>query len=79
MNVIDKERDCSAEFSDLYLHLLDAALDEKNPSPSPQIRRHNLAVHVAREISAAGTVSEPDSQPGNETWGNDVSLIAPRV
>jgi hypothetical protein len=45
----DNERDNFAEFSDLYLCLLSAALDEMRSSVVPQIRERNLAA-----MSAAG-------------------------
>jgi hypothetical protein len=56
MSVIDLERYGSAEFSDLYLRLLNAALDETNSSLSPRMRESNLAAHVARGISMADVV-----------------------
>ncbi len=56
MNAIDHERGCSAEFSDLYLRLLNAALDETSPPLSPQARESNLAAHVARGISMTDIV-----------------------
>jgi hypothetical protein len=43
----------STEFSDLYLRLLSAALDETNSSLSPQLKESNLNAHVARGISMA--------------------------
>jgi hypothetical protein len=58
VNVIDREWNGSAEFSDLYLRLLSAALDETNSSLSPQMRECNLATHVARGISMADVVAE---------------------
>jgi hypothetical protein len=58
VNAIDREWDGSAEFSDLYLRLLSAALDETNSSLSPRMRECNLAVHVARGISMADIVAE---------------------
>lgn len=58
MNAIDHERDGSAEFSDLYLRLLNAALDDASPPLSPQAREYNLAAHVARGISMTGIVGE---------------------
>jgi hypothetical protein len=64
MKPIDDERDGSAEFSDLYLRLLSAALDEANSSPSPQAREDNLAAHIARAISMTGIVSESFSNQG---------------
>jgi hypothetical protein len=64
MKPIDDERDGSTEFSDLYLRLLSAALDEASSSPSPQGRKYNLAAHVARAISMTGIVSEPFSNQG---------------
>ena len=57
MNAIDDERSSSAEFSELYLRLLNAVLDEANSSLSPEARRYNLKAHVARGISMAGVVS----------------------
>jgi hypothetical protein len=63
MKPIDDERDGSTEFSDLYLRLLSAALDEANSSPSPQGRKYNLAA-LARAISMTGIVSEPFSNQG---------------
>jgi hypothetical protein len=64
MKPIDDERDGSTEFSDLYLRLLSAALDQANSSPSPQAREHNLAAHIARAISMTGIVSESFSNQG---------------
>ena len=58
MNVIDCEGNGSREFSDLYLRLLSAALDETNSSLSPRMRECNLAAHVARGISTADMVPE---------------------
>jgi hypothetical protein len=58
VNVIDREWDGSAEFSNLYLRLLSAALDETNSSLSPRMRECNLAVHVARGISMTDVVAE---------------------
>ena len=58
MNVIDREWDGSAEFSDLYLRLLNAALDETNSSLSPRMRECHLAAHVARGISMTDMVPE---------------------
>ena len=52
VNLIDGEYG-SAEFSDLYLHLLSAALDETNSSLPPQLKESNLNAHVARGISMA--------------------------
>ena len=52
MNLMDGEYG-SAEFSDLYLRLLSAALDETNSSLSPQLKESNLNAHVARGISTA--------------------------
>jgi hypothetical protein len=49
--MIDSEHDGFAEFSDLYVHLLRAALDEAHWSLSPRIRDRRLAAHVAREFS----------------------------
>lgn len=52
MNLIDGEYG-SAEFSDLYLRLLSAALDETHSLLSPRMRESNLNAHVARGISMA--------------------------
>jgi hypothetical protein len=68
MNAIDHERDDSAAFSDLYLRLLNAALDDASPPLSPQARQYNLAVHVAREISMTGIVGESFS---NQALGHE--------
>ena len=57
MKPIDDERDGSAEFSDLYLRLLSAALDEINSSLPPQLKESNLNAHVARGISMADMAS----------------------
>ena len=66
MGVIDGERDTAAEFSDLYMRLLNAALDEINSSLLPRMRERNLAVHVARGISMAGCLSDRDQGLGRE-------------
>ena len=58
MGVIDSERDAAREFSDLYMRLLNAALDESNSPLLPRMRERNLAVHVARGISMAGLFSD---------------------
>jgi hypothetical protein len=64
--VIDNEHNSSAEFSDLYIRLLNAVLDERNSTLSPRLREHYLAAHVAHGISMAGaipgTVSEAYSK-----------------
>jgi hypothetical protein len=52
--MIDRERESSAEFSDLYLQLLRAVLDETNSSLTPRMRQRCLAAHVARAISMSG-------------------------
>jgi hypothetical protein len=57
LNLIDGEYG-SAEFSNLYLRLLSAALDETNSSLSPRMRESNLTAHVARGASMADTVPE---------------------
>lgn len=49
--MIDFEREGSGEFSDLYVRLLRAALDETTCSLSPGIRERRLTEHVMREIS----------------------------
>lgn len=56
--MIDHEHEGSADFSDLYLRLLRAALDERNWSPSPRMRQRYLAAHVVRGISMACIVHE---------------------
>jgi hypothetical protein len=58
MNVICFERDRSAEFSDLYMRMLNAALDEMSSSPSPEQREQKLTAHVVRAISMNGLVSD---------------------
>jgi hypothetical protein len=58
MKIVDFERDGSAEFSDLYVHLLKAALDEMHRSLSPEVRERNLAAHLAWGVSMTGSVSE---------------------
>jgi hypothetical protein len=63
-NMIDHERESSAEFSDLYVQLLRAALDETNSSLTPRMREHCLAAHVARGISMSGKSAASASQ-----WG----------
>jgi hypothetical protein len=52
------ERNDWAEFSDLYLRLLRAALDETNWSLSPRMRERFLAEHVMREVSMTCTAHE---------------------
>jgi hypothetical protein len=49
--MIEDERNDWAEFSDLYVRLLRAALDEANRSLSPRMRQRRLAAHVMREVS----------------------------
>jgi hypothetical protein len=49
--MIDDGRNDLAEFSDLYVRLLRAALDEANRSLSPWMRQRSLAAHVMREVS----------------------------
>jgi hypothetical protein len=66
VGVIDSERDSAAEFSDLYVRLLNAALDEINSSLLPPMRQRNLAEHVARGISMAGCFSDRDQGLGYE-------------
>jgi hypothetical protein len=56
--MIDRVGNGSVEFSDLYLRLLNAALDETNSSLSPRMRECNLAVHVARGVSTADVIAE---------------------
>jgi hypothetical protein len=62
----DSERDSAAEFSDLYVRLLNAALDEVNSSLLPRMRQRNLAEHVARGISMAGFSSDRNQGLGHE-------------
>jgi hypothetical protein len=62
----DSERDRAAEFSDLYVRLLNAALDEINSSLLPRMRERNLAEHVARGISMAERSSDRDQGLGHE-------------
>jgi hypothetical protein len=64
VNVIDCGWNGSAEFSDLYLRLLSAALDETNSSLSPWMREFNLAAHVARGMSMAEVVPQSFRHPG---------------
>jgi hypothetical protein len=66
MTVIDFERDRSADFSDLYARLLNAALDERNSSLSPNLRECYLTIHVARVISMSDIASESIRNPGLE-------------
>jgi hypothetical protein len=66
MNAIDHEDGSSAEFSDLYLRLLNAALDETDSPLSPQAREHNLAAHVARGISMTDIESFSNQALGHE-------------
>jgi hypothetical protein len=63
VNLIDGEYG-SAEFSDLYLRLLSAVLDETNASLSPRMRESNLNAHVARGISMADIVSPSSRRQG---------------
>jgi len=58
VNVTDREWNGSAEFSDLYLRLLSAALDETNSSLSPVTRECDLAAHVASGMSMAVGITE---------------------
>jgi hypothetical protein len=62
--MIDREGNGSAEFSDLYLRLLSAALDETNSLLSPRMRECNLASHVARGVSTADVIAEASSRQG---------------
>ena len=64
LNVIDREWNGSPEFSDLYLRLLNAALDETNSLLSPRMRECNLASHVARGVSMADVIAEASSRQG---------------
>jgi hypothetical protein len=58
VNMIEYQGDGSAEFADLYVRLLRAALDEMDSSPSPRMRERNFAAHVARGISMAVVAPE---------------------
>jgi hypothetical protein len=49
--MFNDERNDLAEFSDLYVRLLRAALDETYWSLSPRMRERFLAEHVKREVS----------------------------
>jgi hypothetical protein len=60
--MVDHEGESSAEFSDLYVWLLRAALDETNSSLTPRMREHYLAAHVVRGISMSGKTLESFSQ-----------------
>jgi hypothetical protein len=62
MNVIDFKRNSAVEFSELYLRLLSAALEEIDSSLSPQLREQKLKAHVSRGILMAGIVAEKVSQ-----------------
>jgi hypothetical protein len=66
MTVIDFEHDSSADFSDLYARLANAALDERNSSLSPNLREYYLTVHVARVISMSDIDSESIRNSGLE-------------
>jgi hypothetical protein len=60
------ERDGSADFSDLYAHLLNAALNEKNSPLSPNLREYYLTTPVARVISMSDIASESIRNSGLE-------------
>jgi hypothetical protein len=62
--MIDREGNGPAEFSDLYLRLLNAALDETNSLLSPRMRECNLAAHVARGVSMADVIAEASGRQG---------------
>jgi hypothetical protein len=62
--MIDREGNGSAEFSDLYLRLLNAALDQTNSLLSPRMRECNLVSHVARGVSMADVIAEASSRQG---------------
>jgi hypothetical protein len=57
--MIQDKRNDAAEFSDLYVRLLRAALDEANWSLSPRMRERRLAAHVMREVSMTCMAGEP--------------------
>jgi hypothetical protein len=60
------ERDDSADFSDLYAHLLNAALDERNSPLSPNLREYYLTTPIARAISMSDIASESIRNSGLE-------------
>jgi hypothetical protein len=64
VNRIDREANGSTEFSNLYLRLLSAALDETNALLSPRMRECNLAAHVARGVSMADVIAESTRHQG---------------
>jgi hypothetical protein len=64
MRSIDDGRGNSTEFSDLYLHLLNAALGEVNSSRSPLVQKYHLAAHIARAILMTAVLPESLSNPG---------------
>ena len=66
MTLIDVERDSSADFSDLYARLLNAALDERNSSLSPNLRECYLTMHVAGGIPMSDIAFESIRNPGLE-------------
>jgi hypothetical protein len=66
MTVIDFERDSSPDFSDLYARLLNAALDERNSSLSPNLREYYLTIRVARAILMSDIAFESIRNPGLE-------------
>lgn len=57
--MINDKRNDLTEFSDLYVRLLRAALDETNRSLSPRTRERCLAAHVMRGVSMTCIVDEP--------------------
>jgi hypothetical protein len=60
------ERDGSADFSDLYAHLLNAALNEKNSPLSPNLREYYLTTAIARVTSMSDIAFESIRNPGLE-------------
>jgi hypothetical protein len=64
MRSIDGGRGNSTEFSDLYLHLLNAALGEANLSEPPLLRKRHVAAHIVRAILMIGMLPEQFSNPG---------------
>ena len=60
------EHDGSADFSDLYAHLLNAALNEKSSPLSPNLREYYLTIPVARVISMSDIAPESIRNAGLE-------------
>jgi hypothetical protein len=60
------KRDSSADFSDLYARLLNAAPGERNSSLSPNLREYYLTIHLARVISIRDIAFESIRSSGLE-------------